>query len=184
MKKVIFILFILVCFVQLVIPSKMIVDQENILVTGHEYKFRTAPIDPYDPFRGKYITLSFDANTYIAPLDSVWATNEEIYVVLGTDSSGFAIINSVSKVRPVGEADYVLAKVRYAYDKEITIDYPFNRFYMEESKAANAEKEYRSANFSDSEKEAYAVVSVMKGESALKDVMIDGVSLKVLAGNK
>lgn len=183
MKKIFFILFILVCLVQLVIPSKMIFDKEEVISLGHEYKFRTQPIDPYDPFRGKYVTLYFDANDY-ATSDTamVWERDDDIYVSLAKDSAGFAIIKSISKAPPVNEYDYVLAKVDYAYDGNIRIDYTFNRFYMEESKAEDAEKQYRNANVFNSKKDAYALVAVKKGESALKDVMIDGVSLRVLAG--
>lgn len=163
----------------------MIFDKEDVISMGHEYKFRTQPIDPYDPFRGKYVTLNFDANSYtVSDTTVTWERDDDIYVSLTKDSAGFAIIKTVSKMPPVGEDDYVLARVEYTYDGMISIVYTFNRFYMEESKAEDAEKQYRSANMFNSEKEAYAVVSVKKGESALKDVMIDGVSLRVLAGQK
>lgn len=66
-KKILLLSFFLVAVVQLYVPSKMIWDREEVLRTGTEYKFRTAPIDPTDPFRGKYITLRFDDNTVDIP---------------------------------------------------------------------------------------------------------------------
>lgn len=180
MKKATVIIFVLLCFIQLAVPSKMIFDKESVLATGHEYRFRTEPVDPYDPFRGKYVTLRFDAQQCTIDNDVEWSRGETVYVELTTDSAGFAIIRKLHKQEPSGNVDYVWAKIDYAYGHEVSIDYPFTRFYMEEYKAHLAEQQYNDANRS-LEKEAYAVVYVNKGAAALKDVMIDGVSLQVLA---
>ena len=51
--KILLSVFILVALVQLFVPAKMILDREDILDMGKEYKFKTEPIDPNDPFRGK-----------------------------------------------------------------------------------------------------------------------------------
>ena len=64
-KKTQIVLFVLVALAQLYVPAKMIWDQEDVLKNGSEYKFKTDPVDPNDPFRGKYITLSFDNNTFV-----------------------------------------------------------------------------------------------------------------------
>jgi len=188
MKKILFVVFIVACLIQLAVPAKMIMDKETVMSEGHEYKFRTAPVDPYDPFRGKYITLSFDANRYTgAGKDSNYFAGDEVYVLLGTDSAGFALIAGISKHEPDGEninVDYVKAKVRYAYRSEVTIEYPFQRFYMDENKAASAESGYREANRRNSAQEVYALVFVKQGEAALKDVMVDGVSIQIIAGKQ
>ena len=52
--------FILMVLAQLYVPASMIFQKERVITQGTAYKFRTAPIDPNDPFRGKYITLSFN----------------------------------------------------------------------------------------------------------------------------
>jgi len=174
-------LFILLCLIQLAVPSKMVFAQEAVLSQGHEYRFRTAPVDPYDPFRGKYVTLSFDAEECKRPSAGNWMGGESVYVVLGTDSAGFAVVASVRKEEPQDDVDYVMAKISHVYDERLRLDYTFNRFYMDEDKAPSAENRYREANRRSSAREAYAVVYVRKGEAALKDVMIDGVSLRVLA---
>ncbi len=180
MKTAGIILFAVLCLIQLAVPSKMVFAQEEVLRSGHEYRFRTAPVDPYDPFRGKYVTLSFDAEQYDTDTKD-WKRGQTVYVALGTDSAGFAIITSVHQQEPQAVEDYVAAKIAYAYDSTLTIEYPFSRFYMDEYKAPAAEKRYLEANRRSSEREAYAVVYVKKGEAALTDVMIGGVSLSVLA---
>lgn len=58
-KNIIIILFLIVAVAQLFVPLQMIYNQEDIINTGKIVKFQCEPIDPNDPFRGKYITLNF-----------------------------------------------------------------------------------------------------------------------------
>ncbi len=44
--------FVLVCLVQLAAPASMIWRHERTLANGLPFKFQTAPVDPYDAFRG------------------------------------------------------------------------------------------------------------------------------------
>ena len=92
-KKAIFSLFILMVLVQLFVPANMIWNNEDVLRTGKEFKFKTAPIDPNDPFRGKYIFLSFDNITVEIPHEHNWKRGEAIYVSIKEDNKGFAVID-------------------------------------------------------------------------------------------
>src|SRR3546814_8594927 len=124
----------------------MIWNREDVLDTGTEYKFKTAPIDPNEPFRGKYITLRYDENTVAVTNEKDWTTGESVYISLTTDNDGFAKIKSISKAEPIGDQDFIKTKVRFVSgngSNKLTIDYPFDRYYMEESKAYNAELTYR-----------------------------------------
>ncbi|MBA4241981.1 MAG: GDYXXLXY protein, partial [Sphingobacteriaceae bacterium] len=49
-KKLLLVTFCVVALIQLYVPAKMIFDSEDILTTGKEFKFKTEPIDPNDPF--------------------------------------------------------------------------------------------------------------------------------------
>lgn len=173
MKRPVFIFFAIVALLQLAVPAKMILDKENILSLGTPYKFLTAPIDPSDPFRGKYITLSFNATRFDVPNDSSWHAGDGVYVHLGKDSAGFAKIKDITKQPPAdGNIDYVKASIGYVYDNQVTIDYPFTRFFMEESKASVAETVYRDSRL-DTAQVVYALVNVRKGDAVLKDVMVN-----------
>ena len=110
MKSIyIFLIFILVVLVQLFVPAKMIFNQEHIMANGAAYKFKTQPIDPSNPFKGKYIYLNYDLNS--APSkDTTWTTSTTIYVTIITDSLGFAKVKDVSKEDPK-EGDYIKSKV-------------------------------------------------------------------------
>lgn len=179
-KKIILPVFILIALVQLYVPAKMIWNREEIIETGIEYKFKTAPVDPNDPFRGKYITLSYDENTVEIKNEKDWKRGEEIYVYFTTDHDGFAKIKSVLKEKPTNNQDFLKAKVRFVSgdsSNKLTIDYPFDRFYMEESKAYDAELTYRQTQI-DTSKITYALVSIKNGEAVLKDILIDGTSIR------
>ncbi|MEO1806638.1 MAG: GDYXXLXY domain-containing protein [Bacteroidota bacterium] len=177
-----FVAFVLVVLVQLYVPAKMIWDREDILDTGTEFKFQTAPIDPSDPFRGKYITLDFDEPILTVESGQEWENGESIYVTLEADSNGFTRAKVPSKTPPTDNDPFLKVEVDYVWKDDSTkvsmrINYPFDRYYMEESKAYEAEVTYREAR-RDTSKVTYALVSVKDGEAVLKDVMINGTPIR------
>lgn len=185
-KKLTLVFFILVALLQLYVPAKMIFDREDIISTGKEYKFRTEPIDPNDPFRGKYIMLRYTATSIQVQNGKDWTQNEVVYVILSIDKEGYAKIKSVSKEKPQDNSDFVKAKVDYVSNSEytdLTIDYPFARFYMEESKAPQAEKVYSEA-IVDSAQVAYALINIKDGEAVIKDVFINKTSIVEIVKNR
>lgn len=174
-----FIIFILVAIVQLFIPVKMIWQQEAVLNTGTVYKFKTQPVDPNDPFRGKYINLNYDINAFKTK-DSLWTRNESIFVYLTTDSLGFAKIDTVSRtVLEENRNDYIKSKADWYsdYNNTLNIEFAFNRYYMEETKAYDAEVAVRAAQ-RDTINDTHALIYVKQGEAVLDDVIINGVSIK------
>lgn len=180
-KKLIISLFIVVALVQLYIPAKMIFDSEKVLKTGIPYKFKVAPVDPNDPFRGKYIDLRYEENFIEVTNKNDWIKDEIVYVLLKKDTKGFAKIESISKEKPKNTADFVKATVDFVSrnkSNKVYIEYPFNRYYMEESKAYDAELTFNEAVRDPVIHETYALVYIKNGESVLHDVLIDKVSIK------
>lgn len=183
MKSIhIFIIFIVIAGLQLFVPVKMILGKEDILTTGKLYKFKTRPIDPNDPFRGKYITLNYDLDEF-ETTDSTWQRGEKVLVYLLTDSNGFAKIQSISREEQYSDLDYITAKVNW-YNKRnemLHFDLEFDRYYMDEYKAKPAEDLYIKNNRrNDSLNTTYALVAVKDGEAVLKDVLINEQSIKDL----
>ncbi|MCG8698307.1 MAG: GDYXXLXY domain-containing protein [Bacteroidales bacterium] len=184
-NKILFPALILVILVQLFIPGKMIYDKEKTIKYGKVYKFRTAPVDPNDPFRGKYVQLGFSNNSYQHTGEDIYNTGDEVYVVLSENSDGYAEIAYLEPSEPeYGEDnEYFKAKIGSIYKneiyQEITINFPFDRYYMEESKAYPAEKLYRKSS-RDTNSVAYAVVAVDKGTAVLQHVMINDKTLEEL----
>ena len=158
----------------------MIFQQEKTLQTGTLFKFKTQPIDPNDPFRGKYVVLNYAANVVDLDSKQSWAYGEGVYarIVEGTD--GFAKIGSLEKFPPIGDTHYVKVEIANIFGEnplQARINFPFSRFYMEEHKAPKAEALMRELS-RDSSKVFYSLVFVHKGKAALEDVMLGDISLK------
>jgi uncharacterized membrane-anchored protein len=153
-NKIILLVFALVAMAQMAVPAMMIFEREGVLDEGAAHKFRTAPIDPYDPFRGKYITLRYNTNQIEVPTEEDWNRGETVYVQFTEDADGFTVIESVSKSAPENTSDYLETTVAYfetyygdeSGNSTLAVYYPFDRFYMEESKAYDAEMAYNDAS--------------------------------------
>ncbi len=177
--------FVVTVLVQLYVPINMILSKQDTLKTGQTFKFKTAPVDPEDPFRGKYISLNYKQNAVEVANQDEWATEAPIYVSVEKGPDGFARLRSVSKAPPKHKSHYFRAKVDYTNptdSNEILIDYPFDRFYMNEFKVDTAEDKYRKA-LADTSATTYAVVSIKDGDAVVNDLVINGQSLKSLIGD-
>jgi uncharacterized membrane-anchored protein len=178
-KKITWIGFGLLVVLQLWTPAAMIWNKENVLKTGRAFKFLSAPVDPNDPFRGKYIILSFNVNSYTNKENIPWETGETVYVQLATDTAGYTVIHSLHKNKPAQPIDFVKTKINYlGYDsvKTVFIEWPFDRFYMEESKAYHAEQAYIKSS-ADSTHKTYALVKVKNGDAVLENVFINNIPI-------
>ncbi|MDO5979750.1 GDYXXLXY domain-containing protein [Flavivirga spongiicola] len=176
----IFTIFIIVVLIQLFIPSQMIFNQEQILKKGKVYKFKTQPVDPTDPFKGKYINLNYEIDSYKTN-DSLWQRHEEIYVYLTKDSLGFAKIDTIARTLiPNNNNDYIKTKAGWYsnYTNKLSVEFSFNRYYMEETKAYDAEIAVRNRQRDSLPNNTYALVYVKNGEVVLNDVIIDEISIK------
>ncbi len=183
-KVIIIIAFVLVSLIQLYIPLSMVLSKEDISESGKSYKFKAEPIDPTDPFRGKYITLRFNERSVSTPDSLDWSKGETIYLQLAEGEDGFARLVTGTKEKPNNSSDFLKAKVRYAIKRNnhggmtrVSIKLPFERYYMEESKAYDAELAYRKVR-RDTAQTAYALVKIKEGESLLNDFLINDVSIE------
>jgi uncharacterized membrane-anchored protein len=183
MKYVFIIGFVLMVAAQWYVPLAMVYDAEQTNDEGKAYRFRTRPVDPSDPFRGKYITLYFDVQEYhSADTNELhFKRNQTVYALVSTDSAGFAKITKLSGEVPGDDADYISATFRYGRrdpdgNAFINLGLPFDRFYLEESKASEAEKLYWSSR-EDSTTVCYADVRIRNGNTILVDVMMNDTSI-------
>lgn len=200
-KTIILTGFALLALVQLAVPAKMIYNREVILNEGKTYRFKTMPVDPYDAMRGKYLTLDFHISNLIVGKDLGFKSGENIFLKIGTDSNGIAVVKAVYRTRPKGQ-DYIKAQIAEYYkepimenDKDanykeptdvisykhhLRVELPFNRFYMEESLALPAEQAY-AESMQRPEQVTVALVSILNGEAVLKDIQINGVAIREIA---
>jgi uncharacterized membrane-anchored protein len=177
MKYLIWICFIIMIVAQWYIPGNMIFEKERVLDKGELIKFQTAPIDPNDPFRGKYVFLSFRENRFKPINASEFDRGNKIYVLLKKDHDNYATIANISATKPGERVLFVNARVDYLEENgTVHINYPFDRFYMEEYKAPVAERIYNEMRI-DSTQKAYALLNVLDGDAVIKDVFINDSSI-------
>lgn len=180
MKKVIFGLMVATFLLQWLVPLQMIFQQEVILEEGIAYKFKTRPIDPNDPFRGKYVVLNYESD--IINLDNAqdWVVGEKVFVSIEENAKGFAEIYGIGKVPPIEGKNYLQAEIGSIFGEnpmQARINYPFTRYYMEETKAPKAEALFREIQ-EDTTQIIYSIVVINNGKAALEEVMLNDISLK------
>ncbi len=169
--------FIVMILAQWFIPGQMIYQQEQVLSEGTSYKFKTRPIDPNDPFRGKFIMLNYEMNKVKKPAEEV-DYDQDVYVYITTDKDGFATATHASKTLRDTDQDYIVAKANGTYQDTLNFDLPFNIHYMDENKAYDAEVAVRIATREGILTNCYGLVYVKGDRAVLSDVFIDEVSIK------
>ncbi len=172
-KKLLFALLVLTVTAQWLVPGKLIYDSEKTNAEGTSFKFRIRPVDPYDPFRGKYITLDFMDNESKRDTLESFSYGQSVFVEVSPDSGLIAKVKSISKNTPLG-SDYFEATVVWVSQNRadsiqtVGLDFPFKKFFLEETVAPEAELTYAETR-SDP---GYALVSIMNGKAILRDVII------------
>jgi len=169
-------LFALLVLVQLAVPASMIVGREITLRRGQPYRFHTSPVDPYDPFRGRFVALQLDPRTAPRPEGVQLDHNQRAYAVLREDAEGFAQIETLSLTRPEGD-NYMRVRVSSSDSpNRVTVRWPIDRYYMDERLAPEAERAYRK-NSRREQRRAHVTVRVRAGKAALEELYIEGVPI-------
>jgi hypothetical protein len=141
------------------------------------YRFRTGIVDPFDPFRGRYVVLR--------PLPSeVQIPNKGFdpkYAVLGLDEKGLATVTDLTEA-PVKGRDCVRLESAYFqnWNKEkpsYGITLPFDRFYLNEELAPEAEKAFNEAIRKGDDVCVIKVNIYQNGDYAIEDLEIEGMPI-------
>lgn len=170
-------LIILACL-QLALPAYLIINREFILAYGDEIRLKTAPVDPYDAFRGKYITLSYQEQSVLADKDASasFSSGNIIYAVFNLDDKRNGTLAGVTARQPASGL-YIKCKITSTYfetgtgKNRVYISFPFDRYYLTEEKALKAEAVYREQTRT---AECYALIRVHDGQGVIADIILDG----------
>jgi uncharacterized membrane-anchored protein len=170
MKSWRLIVFVVVGLAQLAVPASLIWKREQTLRRGSVWKFRTAPVDPVDAFRGRYIALQFEAEGQeISPPPNA-SYHQTIFVTLRQNSEGFAAIDQVLPSRPAVD-DFIEAQLAGK-----TVSLPFDKYWVTERDAPAAEAAYRAQSRRD-KRNAFVTVRVFRSDAALEQLYLDGLPL-------
>jgi uncharacterized membrane-anchored protein len=163
-------LFAVCCAAWFAVPASMIVRHESTLADGQVYLFRCAPVDPVDPFRGRYVALNFDQSRFEGRVPEALVPGSTAYATLAQDDDGFAVISAVGETAP-RDRDYLTVRIGWSSADSTQLELPFDRYYMEESLAPDAERAYRERAPGE---QAWVSVRVRGGHAALEELYLDG----------
>ncbi|HZE56443.1 MAG TPA: GDYXXLXY domain-containing protein [Chthoniobacterales bacterium] len=160
------IVFVLVAFAQLAVPGSLIWKREHTLRQGNVWKFRTAPVDPVDVFRGRYVALRFEIESQEIIPPRGLGYRQAVFVTLRQNAEGFAEIDQVSTSKPVGD-DFFEAQLTGK-----TVSMPFDKYWVTERDAPAAETAY-SALSRRGNQNAYVSIRVFRGDAAIEQLYLD-----------
>lgn len=171
MKTLPLIIFGIAVLAQWAAPLSQIWTHEQVLTKGTLIKLKCSAPDPYDPLRGRYLAVRPSQTEAPMPAGMELKQDTQVYALLTTGADGFATITSLS-LTPPASGDYVRVKSRYVFSEKALIDWPFDRFYVNEKLAPEADKWF--AENIRSVQGITAEVRVFNGRAVLEDLSFDG----------
>ncbi|AHF08499.1 GDYXXLXY domain-containing protein [Desulfitobacterium metallireducens] len=180
-RNVKMIIFIGMVILQLAVPISMIQDHQSILQQGQQYKFKAAPVDPYDAFMGRY--LNIDIEEQRVPVEDIqkYPPGRTVYATLENNAQGYVEVSSISFNHPANEAYF---KTKIAFTEElnsqsgnVVLKIPFSRYYMPEDQALNAEKELNT-RFMERINDVYITVRIHNGKAVMERVYVAGKTIE------
>jgi uncharacterized membrane-anchored protein len=161
------IVFSLAALAQLAVPASLIWKREQTFRHGSVWKFRTAPVDPVDAFRGRYVFLQFEVETQEISPPPNFESGQKVFVTVRGNAEGFAEIDQVLPARPAGD-DFIEAELSGK-----TVSLPFDKYWVTERDAPAAEAAYRDQSRRD-KRNAFVTVRVFRGDAAMEQLYLDG----------
>lgn len=172
MKKLRLVIYLLIAAAQLAVPASMIWKRQHTLSYGRVWKFRTAPADPIDIVRGRYLRLRFAAEEFAWP-KTLPNAGRTVYVRLKEDDAGFAVVEDISDKRPASGNNDVVPADLYGSSREGTerVHFQFDEMWVTEGDAMAAETAYREHS-RQGHADAYATVRIRDGDAAIEQLFI------------
>lgn len=127
MKKQYIGLIAVVSVVLLVFVSFILYNQWP-LMTGDKIVLATQPVDPFDPFRGQYMTINYEIST-LSDVDGFEA-GDTVYVSLKEDDEGIWRKESVSRTKP-HSGSFIKGKVTNLRGNTVRVKYGIEQFFFE-----------------------------------------------------
>ncbi len=173
MKKI-GLIFIIMFIFQLAVPLSMVIKREIILQKGEIVKFQIEPVDPFDPFRGKYLNIRVIGSRVYTDIDN-YSADQKVFAILDIDSDGFASFTGVS-LSPLKNDLSIECKIDSFGGDFILLELPFNRYYINEKYSKLGEELYLKYSRGDRD-DAYITVRIKEGKAVLEDMFLNGMEI-------
>jgi uncharacterized membrane-anchored protein len=174
MKTLLWIIFGLAALAQWFVPLSAIRLHEQTLTKGTLFKIKCAAPDPYDPLRGRYLAVRPQQQQVDVPADTKLGYRQQVFGTLTIGPDGLATITHLSPTPPAS-GDFIRLKTTYASGEKIGIEWPFDRFYINEKLAPEADKWFaENIRSRDTAEGILAEVRVLDGRAVLADLSLHG----------
>jgi len=126
--------FILIILFQVLILAGWTVYNEVSIATGTDVVLQTAPIDPFDPFRGEYVRLSYDISRLQGVLGTAgYQYGDKVYVRLEQDGEVWKA-TGVSKSKPSNWDVFIAGEVESRFTTQTVVTYGIESYFVPQGK--------------------------------------------------
>lgn len=174
-KNIVWIVFAVGCLLQWAAPLMQIGGYEKVIAEGALMSFKCVAPDPYDMLRGRYLAVRAMPDTFDVAEEGKFKGGEMVYALLEAGPDGLVTIKDLTHEPPVS-GPFMRVKCGYSYGKSVRIEWPFDRFYLNEKTAPKADEWYRKNVRGASA--VTAEVRVLNGKAVLVDLKLEGKSFK------
>ncbi|MCB1277678.1 GDYXXLXY domain-containing protein [Prosthecobacter sp.] len=175
MKSLPILVFALAALAQWAAPLSQIWTHEQVLAKGTLVRLKCRAPDPYDPLRGRFLAVWPEQTDAPVPDGAKIDRGSQVFFTLTPGADGLSTITSISTTPP-GTGIWLRARAGYVYDKKVNIEWPFERFYINEKLAPEADKWFAQNIRGD--QGIVAEVRVLNGRAVLADLSLDGKSFR------
>ncbi|RPJ09768.1 MAG: hypothetical protein EHM28_00540 [Spirochaetaceae bacterium] len=189
-KRTIRIIFAVVCLVQIAIPLVIVFSAEKLArdadANNRFSRLLCLPRDPVDFLRGRYIDLRFDIEQ--VSLDKIPSgkiieasstkdfNGTEVYVLLRNEGD-LHVIEDVVMEMPRNNAFFIRAKASLRDNGVMSLKYDFNRYYMQEDYAIEADDLLRG-NWKDTLNLVLTIAADNSGRALQNKLELNGVRIE------
>jgi uncharacterized membrane-anchored protein len=107
------------------------------LMFGHKIVLDTRPVDPFDMFRGQYLTINYEISTI--PTIEGAAPGQNVYVILKEDEKGISRYASATLSKP-DDKNFIKGRVEYDNGLTMQVRYGIEQFFFEKDAVINTTK--------------------------------------------
>lgn len=172
------ILFVALALAQIAVAGRAIFLSELTLRNGDVYRFRLAPVDPVDAFRGRYVALRFAEDRAPVADHTPDLAREKVYVPLVVNDEGFATFGAAILEAPEDGA-YLRFQSGVEFldddgERRLSLALPFRRYYMTEKLAKEVDRSLWRRGI----RPAWVTVRVRAGLGVIEDLYVDGLPVR------
>lgn len=167
---------IVICILQIFVLLFGIIHINIILFRGEEAVIKMEGYDPYDPLRGRYLTLRIADEKVALERNSISRyknyDNNLVYVVLtkSATSNTYDTFDYATLDKPINGEIYIKCPSSYLSNENEVWIYPnLNTYYLNEKLAIELDAITR-----DPETEMYLVLKILNGNYTIDSIIING----------